>query len=72
MKKKANSVAKKIFFHPYREGSARKYRAENHPMFELVSDENASTDWLYIVLASGRIYHHYVGTMSEDKACLMH
>jgi hypothetical protein len=72
MAKKPNSVAKKIFCHPYREASARMYRTEHHPDFNVIVDSNCNPNWLYIVLANGKIYHHFVGTMSEDKACQIH
>jgi hypothetical protein len=70
--KKPNSIAKKIFCHPSRETQARHYRTDNHPDFNVIIDDNANPNWLYIVMANGKVYHHFVGIMSEGNPCQIH
>jgi hypothetical protein len=72
MGKKQNSVAKKIFCTADREFIARRYRSEHHPDFNVIVDHNCNPNWLYIVLENGKIYHHFVGNMTEDKPCQIH
>lgn len=69
---KKNSISRKIFCAPERETQARMYRSEHHPEFNVVVDQNCNPNWLYIVLANGKIYHHFVGTMQEGNPWQIH